>query len=158
MYCKIYRRNVVSKKQTTPKLLRLEAPLWHKDTKRCHDKILWQNPCGNIFWGLNKCTNVLLQRRTRRSPRSRIWFTLVWSRSPSPTCSPAGNTERTWLRSLRGWATVKSIETHRIHPRTTHTAVCCHLTLRWNLWEILKVYTTVVLYYRTRIFKGDHIM
>lgn len=110
---------------------------------------------GNIFWGLNKCTNFLLQRRTRRNPRSRIWFTLVWSRSPSPTCSPAGNTERTWLRSPRGWATVKYIETHRIHLCATHTTACCHLTLRWNLWEILKVYTTAVLYYRTRIFKGD---
>lgn len=42
------------------------------------------------------------QIKMRRSHRKRTWSTQVWSLSPSPTCSPAGNIERTSLRSQRG--------------------------------------------------------
>lgn len=55
-----------------------------------------------LHWGAGNHWFLFSQKRMRGNLPNRIWSTRVWSRSPSPTCFPAGSTERTSPRSLRG--------------------------------------------------------
>lgn len=80
----------------------------------------------------------LLQGRTRRSRRSRIWSTPVWSRSPSPTCFPAGSTERTWLRSQKGSAALACTQ----HQLQTHSSVQNQTVISsWHRWAASRAQT-----------------
>lgn len=81
--------------------------------------------------GVLTLPSVYLQEKISRGrPPSLTLSMLVWSPWHSPTCSPAGSTERTLLKSQKWWA--RRLSPCRVAPCLSN----CRLTLPWRSTQL----------------------